>query len=251
MRTILCFLLLTAAAPSADVSIRRLAGAAFQVADLEKARQFYTGILGLEMALERKEASGATRLFFRINGEQWVEFSSGGGEVPRLEYLSLLVGGRAAVLKDPRGNELRLTEDVPAFPPGKPPGERCVTDRLQHVGLPVDPEPAAMAFYRDKLGFRETFRGGPKAGEIRYVIMAMPTTPGDILELMIAGSLPVQARQHLCFDVPDMQRAYKQLIANGQPGNFKPFPAGNGRWVLNLRDPNGLRVEFMGEEVKK
>jgi len=33
------------------------------------------------------------------------------------------------------------------------------------------------------------------------------------------------------------------------PANFKPFPAANHRMILNLKDPNGLRVEIMGEAV--
>jgi catechol 2,3-dioxygenase-like lactoylglutathione lyase family enzyme len=57
-------------------------------------------------------------------------------------------------------------------------------------------------------------------------------------------------RQHLCFEVTDIQRCYKQLTAHGLPANFKPFLAQNHRWIMNLKDPNGLRVEIMGEESK-
>ena len=43
-------LLITMAALAEGLPITRLAGASFKVADIEKARQFYNGILGLEEA---------------------------------------------------------------------------------------------------------------------------------------------------------------------------------------------------------
>ncbi len=59
MRTILCILSLLSAALAEEFPVTRLAGVSFKVADLEKTRQFYTGILGLEEAFDLKDASGA------------------------------------------------------------------------------------------------------------------------------------------------------------------------------------------------
>ena len=65
------------------------------------------------------------------------------------------------------------------------------------------------------------------------------------------ASQPAQGRRHIAFEVPDLKRAYKQLVDQGLPDRFKanPGPKQNHRWILNLRDPNGIRVEFMGEPV--
>jgi catechol 2,3-dioxygenase-like lactoylglutathione lyase family enzyme len=107
-----------------------------------------------------------------------------------------------------------------------------------------------MAFYTGKLGFREMFRGGPN-DEIRWINLAITGTPGDILELMIMASQPPQGRRHIAFEVPNMGHAYQELLARGLPANSKPNegPKQNPRWILNLRDPNGVRVEIMGEMV--
>jgi catechol 2,3-dioxygenase-like lactoylglutathione lyase family enzyme len=130
-------------------------------------------------------------------------------------------------------------------------GARRVSDHLQHIGLAADNEAAYMALYRDKLDFRELFRGGPTDGEIRWINLAAPGAAGDIVELMILASQPAQGRRHIAFEVPDIQRALRQLVAQGLPDRFKPNPGPkqNHRWILNLRDPNGIRVEFMGEPV--
>src|SRR5579864_4811121 len=91
MRTIISLLLIVAAAPAQDVPIKRLAGASFKVADLEKARQFYTGILGLEEAFDLTDSSGAIQsLFFKVNDDQYLEFSPGTAENFHLEHVSIL-----------------------------------------------------------------------------------------------------------------------------------------------------------------
>ena len=58
MRTFFCFLLplslLTTATRGAEPAVTRLAGVTFQIADLDKARQFYTNIFGLEEAFDLK-----------------------------------------------------------------------------------------------------------------------------------------------------------------------------------------------------
>jgi catechol 2,3-dioxygenase-like lactoylglutathione lyase family enzyme len=282
MRIIIGLLLMATATLSEDLPITRLAGASFKVADIEKARQFYTGILGLEEAFDLKDASGAIQsVFFKVNDDQYLEFSPGAAENFHLEPVSILTAdlkemgamlerrglapGQAAqsadgntylAIKDPDQIEIRFVRYMPGSQQtehrGKAPGGRRVSDHLQHIGLASDNEAASMALYRDKLDFRELFRGGPTDGEIRWINLAAPGTTGDIVELMIMAAQPAQGRRHIAFEVPDIKRAYKQLVDQGLPDRFKPNagPKQNHRWILNLRDPNGIRVEFMGETVK-
>jgi catechol 2,3-dioxygenase-like lactoylglutathione lyase family enzyme len=138
---------------------------------------------------------------------------------------------------------------------GKQLGPRRVSERLQHAGLVVASEPAAMSFYRDKLGFWEQNRGGPPAnpGEIRWIIMMMPRSRadfrGDFIEFMVHAADPPERRQHLCFAVPDIARAHQVLVERpGLDQKFNPFTTASGLRLMNVRDPNGLRVEFW--EVK-
>jgi len=72
-----------------------------------------------------------------------------------------------------------------------------------------------------------------------------------MVELMVLKSAPTQGRRHLAFEVPNMERARLLLVEHGLPDRMKANagPKQNPRWILNLRDPSGLRVEFMGETV--
>jgi catechol 2,3-dioxygenase-like lactoylglutathione lyase family enzyme len=267
-------------AAAADSPVTRLAGGRFKIADLDKARQFYTGSLGLEEAFDLKDSSGAVKTaYFKINDEQYLEFAPGSAAEFSLQYVTLLTpdlkrtlellhqrgfrtgeigasddGADAFTMRDPNQTELRFVTYAPgsqqAVYRGKALGARRIVEHLQHVGLPADNEAAAMGLYRDALGFREFLRGGPSPGEIRWINMNMPATPGDIAELMVLASQPAQMRRHICFETADIQRTYKQLLERGVTANFKPFAGQNNRWIMFLRDPNGIRVEFMGEKVK-
>ncbi len=160
-------------------------------------------------------------------------------------------------VKDPDQAEIRFVRYLPGSRQtehrGKAPGDKRVSDHLQHVGMAADKESASLAFYGQQQGFHEFLRGGPTPGDIRWINLKMPGTPGDIVELMVMASAPAPTRQHICFEVPGIQRAYKQLLANGQPDRFKPFPGQNpvNRWIMFIRDPNGIRIEFMGEAVTR
>ena len=71
---------------------------------------------------------------------------------------------------------------------------------------------------------------------------------------MVLASQPAQGRRHIAFEVPDIQKTYKELISRGLSAkSFRPNPGPkqNPRWILDLRDPNGFRVEFIGERVGK
>jgi len=200
MRTIIRLLLSATAALAQDIPITRLAGASFKVADLEKARQFYTGNLGLEEAFDLKDSSGAIQsVFYKVNDDQYLEFSPGAAEEPCWRS--------AGSLRDsPPNQPIDMAGSQQTEHRGKALGVLRVSDHPQHIGLASDNEAASMALYRDKLDFRELFRGGPTPGEIRWIDLAAPGTTSDILELMIMTSQPAQGRRHIAFEVPDIKR---------------------------------------------
>ena len=254
-------LLASGAIAAEDLPITRLGGASFQVADLEKARQFYGGVLGLPpLGLDSDRAA------FYINDDQSIEFSASAPENFRLQYVTMLTpdlerlgkllrergvaidkGQGYLAVHDPENNEIRFRQTRGVI--SRPGGSRF-SDHLLHVGVNSDHEAESMALYRDKLNFVELQRGGPNPSEIRWIILNMPKSGGDSIEVMIAKAQPPAARQHICFEVADTQRTYKDLTSRGLPDRFKPFPAQNHRMIMNLRDPNGLRVEIMGEKTK-
>lgn len=158
-------------------------------------------------------------------------------------------GNRHFAFSDPDGTAFAFTQYQPGSLQselrGKANGSRRVSEHLQHVGLAVADQNTALPFYRDKLGFWETTRGGPAPGDVRWINLMMPGTHGDYVELMVHAADPVARRQHLCFAVPDIRRAHKLLLERGLPPRFRPFQASTGQWLMNLRDPNRIRVEFM------
>jgi catechol 2,3-dioxygenase-like lactoylglutathione lyase family enzyme len=270
-----------------QLPIARLAQVTVRVGDLQKARQFYSSVMGFAEGFPVKDAQGQGGVSFQVNDDQFLVFLPGaGGEGEfRLERYVLLTpdiqraqqmlrqrqipcgdirsesdGNPHFSLADSDGTTFEFVQYMPGCVQlaarGKANAAGRVSDHLQHVGLAVADQAASMAFYRDKLGFGETNRGGPAPGDIRWINLMMPGTHGDYVELMVYAADPVARRMHICFAVPDIQQAYKLLLEGyqrlsegGQPPRFKPYLGSTGSWFMNLRDPNGLRIEFM--EVKK
>jgi catechol 2,3-dioxygenase-like lactoylglutathione lyase family enzyme len=214
-----------------------------------------------------------------VNDDQYLEFSTGVPENFQLDHVSFLIadlektrallrergimpgdvaksadGNEYFAVKEPNRAEIRFVRYLPDSWQmklrGKAPGDKRVSDHLHHIGMAADKESASMAFYSQALGFREFMRGGPN-GEIRWINLKMPATPGDIVELMVMASTSPESRQHIGFETPDIQRTYKQLLDRGMMNRFKPFPGQNpvNRWIMFIRDPNNVRIEFMGEAI--
>jgi catechol 2,3-dioxygenase-like lactoylglutathione lyase family enzyme len=283
-----CLALAAPAAPGAGAGaaeplpIDRLAMVTFRGADLERTRKFYGEILGLEEVRPSRDVSRqaqAPTAIFQVNDDQFLEFRAGepGKEPFRLERISLLApdlerarewvarqqlrptaiedgtdGNPHFTLTDPDG----ITVDFVAYRAGswqagargKGARPRRISAHLQHAGLAVASEPDAKAFYYDRLGFRERNRGGPMPGETRWIVVDMPGSHGDFIEFMVHQPEPPERRQHLCFGVPDIDRTHQELIAAGVEQKFKPFVTPSGLRLMNVRDPNGMRVEFWEEK---
>src|ERR1700733_12295588 len=78
---------------AADLPVTGISHAGFRVADLEKTRAFYTGVLGFQQAFEQKDASGKTTLaVFKINEDEFLEFSPGvpAGTADRFTHIAFL-----------------------------------------------------------------------------------------------------------------------------------------------------------------
>lgn len=279
MRMVLCLLILAVPALAADAPIARLGGVSFTVADLEKARQFYAELFGLEEAFDLKDASGRIQsVFFKVNDDQYLEFSPGEVENFRLDRVTLLASdlkGVAAALKkqgiaagepatgadgseyfsirDPDRTEIRFVRYVPgskqAESRGKGLSDKRLSDHFHHVGLAADNEAGSMAIFREALGMKE-FSRGPKPDDLRWINLSVPGSSGDLVEFMVMASQPAPARQHIGFEVSDIQRTYKQLTERGLKQQNKPFAAAVGRWIWFIRDPNNIRIEFMGEQTE-
>jgi lactoylglutathione lyase len=112
---------------------------------------------------------------------------------------------------------------------------------------------AADRFYKDILGFSETWRGGRPEGVINWINMRVPDGT-DYLEYMLYPAAPPDRRQlgsahHVALLVTDVQQALETVRARTVPDDpnhrANPQIGRNNRWQLNLFDADGTRVELM------
>lgn len=275
--------LLAASAFADELPLLGISHVAFRVSDLEKARGFYTRELGYPEAFDMKNAAGGVAIsFLKVNDDQYIELQPGlkPDENVRMTHVCFLTssaeklhamlrerglaptelrppgkdGNRTFRIMDPENNPIEFVEYLPGslhsnargkFAPGLSP-------HIRHAGIPVKDLEKAMAFYRDKLGFIETWRGGPDDKTLRWVNLKLPASPaGDYIELMLHDGNPSRQQLgsmlHICLDTDDIQKSWHAVVERGQPDDEKARPrvGRKGHWQFSLFDPDGSRVEFM------
>lgn len=120
-----------------------------------------------------------------------------------------------------------------------------------HVGLVVSNRAAMDHFYRDILGFRLYWQGGMKEGQTNWVDMQVPDGT-DWVEYMLnvpgdADRRTLGVMNHVALGVLDMRTADDRLLQSSLhlPINEAPKIGRDGKWQLNLYDPDDTRVELM------
>jgi catechol 2,3-dioxygenase-like lactoylglutathione lyase family enzyme len=121
--------------------------------------------------------------------------------------------------------------------------------RLIHAGFVVNDRAAMDHFYKDILGFHLYWQGGMKDGETDWVCMQVPDGT-DRIEYMLNVPAGTDKRElgvmnHIALGVSDIHMAAKALEASGMRLTEKPEIGRDGKWQLNLYDPDGTRVELM------
>jgi catechol 2,3-dioxygenase-like lactoylglutathione lyase family enzyme len=123
-----------------------------------------------------------------------------------------------------------------------------VSERIIHVGVTVADRAAADRFYKDILGFKMTWFGGPTDDTVRWVDMRVPDGT-DWLEYMLGNANPspkqLGVMHHLALGVPEIQTGFKKVTANGIKPPDPPKLGRDGKWQLNLYDANFTRTELM------
>ena len=121
--------------------------------------------------------------------------------------------------------------------------------QLIHAGFVVRDRAAMDHFYKDILGFRPYWHGGMKDDKDDWVAMQVPDGT-DWVEFML--NIPADASKHtlgvmnhIALGVPDIHAAQKQLLTNGMKLTEEPKLGRDGKWQLNVYDPDDTRVEFM------
>ncbi len=155
------------------------------------------------------------------------------------------------MIEDPDGHRVEFVQYMPgslhsnAF--GKFMSDARISTRIIHVGITVKDQAASDHLYRDILGFHETWHGGMKDDRTDWVDMRVPDGT-DWLEYMLNVHDPspkqLGVMHHLALGVPSVAKGYKPSrprLQSRQP----PQIGRDGKWQLNLYDPNLTRAELM------
>jgi catechol 2,3-dioxygenase-like lactoylglutathione lyase family enzyme len=160
-------------------------------------------------------------------------------------------GTRLFWMQDPEEHRIGFMQMAASAPGSSHAVDDQVSGHILHAGFIVHDRAAEDHFFRDVLGFREGWQGGMKDGVIDWVDMQVPDGT-DWIEYMIHGSGATTAAQsgvlnHFALGVPNMHEAMEFLDTQGwHPSPGKDAQIGrDGKWQLNLYDPDGTRVELM------
>ncbi len=124
-----------------------------------------------------------------------------------------------------------------------------ISTRIIHAGFVVHDRAAEDKLYKDILGFHVYWHGGMKDGETDWVDMQVPDGT-DWIEYMLNVSPSADKKElgvmnHIALGVPDIKAAREQLLKNGMKLTEEPQIGRDGKWQLNLYDPDDTRVELM------
>ena len=249
--------------------------------NMDAARNFYTGMLGFQepFSLDKPGGGGLLLTYFKVNDHQFVEvfpelkepkqdrlnhiafettdaeqlrayLASKGVTVPeKLE--PMLDGNRGFEIHDPDGHLVEFVQLLPGSLHSQDFGKHLpdtrISNRIIHVGVTVKDRAVADRFYRDILGFKDIWHGGMKDDRVDWVDMRVPEGT-DWLEYMLNVKNPdvrlLGVMHHMALGVPSVKAGYEIVQKRGFAGE-PPKIGRDGKWQLNLYDPNQTRVELM------
>jgi lactoylglutathione lyase len=248
--------------------------------DLDAARHFYGHDLGFQEPFTLAKPSGGLLLtYFKINDHQYIEvfpelksetedrlshiafettdarqlrdyLASRGVKVPEVLHPGR-DGNLSFIIQDPDGHNVEFVQYMPGslhssnF--GKFMPDTRISTHMIHVGVTVADRDAADRLYKDILGFREMWHGGMKDDRTDWVDMRVPEG-SDWLEYMLNVHNPsprtLGVMHHLALGVASVAAGYKTLTERGMQIE-QPKIGRDGKWQLNLYDPNLTRCELM------
>lgn len=245
----------------------------FYINSFEDARDYYSRFLGYEEAFTYSSDMGEI-LSFKINDRQFLEFIESSdpqkkGEIVSVSFdcekpqemenylISRSVDIKNSYGVDGAGNEIvriqsseyYLLEFISYMPEGKHkqtkgelmPASR-ISNRLHHAGLFVSDIEKADALYKEILGFKEMWRFKEDNSTMPNYIYLLPPNCVENIEYLYNED---RRSSHPSFMVEDMQEMLYTLKERTD-GESLPNPMiGKGkRWLFNIRNSDGARIEF-------
>jgi catechol 2,3-dioxygenase-like lactoylglutathione lyase family enzyme len=251
-----------------------------KVSDLAAADNFYGHVLGYGHFSLDKPTGGLMLNYYKVNDHQYIEiyptltnlnddrmthFAFETTNIQQLrDYLAAkgvkvpetlkpgLDKNLSMMVKDPEGHNVEFVQYMPGslhssyF--GKLLPDTRVSDHMIHVGVTIQDREAADHFYRDILDFQLMWHGGKTDDATDWVDMRVPDG-SDWLEYMLNVHNPspkqLGVMHHLALGVPSIQPVYKTVLSRGYTPPQEPKIGRDGKWQLNMYDPNNTRVEAM------
>jgi lactoylglutathione lyase len=251
-----------------------------KTSDMDAAEAFYGHVLGYGHFSLDKPTGGLMLNYYKVNDHQYIEiyptlknetedrmthyaFETTNIQLLR-DYLAAhgvkvpatlkpgLDKNVSMMIKDPEGHDVEFVQYMPGslhssnF--GKLLPETRVSQRMIHVGVTIQNRDAADRFYRDILGFKMIWHGGRTDDKTDWVDMRVPDG-SDWLEYMLNVHNPspkqLGVMHHFALGVESIQPAYKMVQSHGYNPPQPPKIGRDGKWQLNLYDPNYTRAELM------
>ena len=114
---------------------------------------------------------------------------------------------------------------------------------VNHVGVAVPSVPEALAYYTQKLGFREAFRQTDKDGKL--VSAYVQVSKNTFVEIQEANAQRPAGVSHFGLAVDSIEDAVKYFRANGATASDPGAPSAFSHARLaNVTDLNGVRIEL-------
>jgi catechol 2,3-dioxygenase-like lactoylglutathione lyase family enzyme len=272
--------------PAKSARISALYHVGFWVRDIDKARAFYEIFLGFGEPYTLNYPTGALQMVvIKVNEQQSIYLFPNPSKIlpngDNLDHLGLVTDDAGALqaklaaaglkaaavhkarvgdlifgIKDPDGHPYEVTEFEPDGQLMKHQGQSLpssrISARLRSATLSVADVQGSLAYYRNGLGFKETWRGEESKGVPARVELRVPDgTSGVILQAYAAkpGAALPRAVPEFCLEVPDVSGAVAILNQRALRGGFpspSPIEIGlNGRRQASCVDPDGTRVVLM------
>ena len=160
-------------------------------------------------------------------------------------------GNLSFTVKDPDGHVVEFVQYLPDSIQGRNSGNMMpdtrLSDHILHVGIHVADSPKADSFYKDILGFRLLWEGGPRTNPKAWISYLVPNGSDWVEYMTTANPNPKQlaSMNHVALEVTDIRKPYEMALTRGYTPPERPIVARDGRWLENFFDPDGSRTEFM------
>ena len=262
-----------AAEPAGRPKIYGIAFVKVKVTDVEKSKEFYGGILGLQSG--GPACKGVANPCFSVNAAQHIELlkTEVGDKGPFLPEIGLATNSveqmlsfltakgfpASQILRRPDGTKYLEVLDPErhkiVFVDGSAANESgalrkgAVSNRLLHAGFVAKDSRTESSFYEDVLGFNVYWHGGFKEDETDWYMVQVPDGT-DWIEYMLNISPAAEHRElgiqyHFSLGVVNVKETAKALEARGVRVDGPPLLGRDGKWQLTLYDPDDTRAEVM------